>query len=142
MFDPEELLNQSVAGEISTDYNKVPPGEYAAIVGDKMKITNPKDSIILKVPFILSDEALASQMGRKTSQVSYDVFLEYDEAGKLKVGKGENVKLGLLRESLGQKEVSPWKFTDMIGRPARITVAHSMYNGEIYEGITKVVPLG
>jgi hypothetical protein len=60
-------------------------------------------------------------------------MLDLTEEGMLATGKGRNVLLGRLREATGLNQSGePFAFPMLTGRPAKVQVAHRLYEGQIY----------
>jgi len=148
-FDPDVFLSTEVEGELSTTYLPVPEGEYVASIDD-IKIKSPKGSVILEVLWDLQDNEVKEIMSMDKVVVRQSIFLDVEEeTGALSLGENKNVRLGRLRENLGQNTPGqPWSFLSLKGAgPVTVTVSQrpSTKEGEddvIYNDIIKVTPLG
>lgn len=130
-FDADSFLNSSVEGALDTKYPVVPADKYPAQI-DKVATGNGiirngdnagKPWVSLNVHWSIMDEALKQEMDRDKVVVVQRIFLDLDDQGNIAVGKGKNVKLGQLREAVGQNDPSqPWSPNFLVGQMAEIDV--------------------
>lgn len=146
MFNPEAFLNETIKAATSTAYVNVPEGQYPGsyIESLQTKTVNTKDGprVILECLWNISDPdgKLKATTGREKNIVSQSLWLDLDEhTGKLAVGPGCNVGLGLTREALNQnKEGQAWNPNMMIGVPATPEVQHDMSGDKVYARVKNV----
>lgn len=125
-FDTQVFEETAVEGEMETRYTPVPEGDYTAYIeGTKMRQNND-GSLLLDVNWKLVDEGLAESMGLEQVFVRQGIFLdvtEVDGVVTMETGPNKNIKLGRLREALGQNTGKPWSFKMLEGAgPALIHV--------------------
>ncbi len=101
-FDAELFLNQSVEGESETRYTPIPEGDYIAMIDEKLAMREINDSPVLDVTYVIDDEELRAKLDMERLTVRQSIFLDIDETGNIALGTNKNVKLGRLREALGQ----------------------------------------
>lgn len=122
MFDASTFLNQTVSGPMSTSVPSADEGEYTALVaGDDKYIefreveTKNGTRPICRVWYEITDAAQKAKLGRETVRIPQDIWLDLDAGGNLDMGEGKNVRLGQLREALGQNEDTAWTFGKLRG---------------------------
>lgn len=127
MFDPKTFLSSN-SGPMSTSITPCPEGTYTAIVSGEgnledwfrevewkdKKTGEPRSAASARIPFIITDDAVRAKLERDTVTVFYDVFLDLTPDGKLDTGRDKNVKIGQLREALGQNSAN-WEFSNLRG---------------------------
>lgn len=114
-FNADAFMNETVDEPMATSMSGVPDGEYQAVIGDftseafkTIEIEdrkNPGQMIgrpVLEVPFIIQDATLAAKLGREQVVHRETYWLDLDANGKLATGPDKNVRLGQLRDALGQ----------------------------------------
>lgn len=143
-FDPSEILNTPVGAALSTDYLNVPEGVYPAvslqdITGTPNTNRDGDETIILNIPWEISDPTVAEATGRKTSICKQGIFLDLDANGRISEASGANVKLGKLLAAIGLNEPG-WKPTDLGGKPARVTIKHTKKGDDIFANVSAVEP--
>jgi len=144
MFDPENFMHQEVEGALETNYMPVPEGEYEAYIRDlEAKEVNTKNgpSTCLNLNYAVNDDAVAESMGVETPTVRQTVFLDLGEDGSLLMGNGKNIRLGQVREAVGQnKQGKPWSPAQLEGAgPVSILVSHRHGDdGEVYAQVKRV----
>ena len=117
-FDPATFMNQETAGPMETRYTPVPEADYTATIGGEendVVVRKAGDSILLDVTYIVHDEALAEKMGMSRLSVRQGIFLDVGGNGVIELGPNKNVKLGRLREAVGQNKPAPWNFAMLRG---------------------------
>ena len=120
-FDPDAFMNATVDAPLATNLQGVPEGEYTAVIGDfdssafrSVTVTNKttglsQDRPVLEVPFVIQDDALKAKLGREQITHRETFWLDIDANGKLDTGPDKNVRLGQLRNALGQNAAgTPW----------------------------------
>lgn len=114
-FDADSFLNQQTDESMSTRMDPVPEGDYHAVIKD-VGLRESGEYKILDISWDLVSgadggdlDALQSQLGRQNITVRQSLFLDINEVGGLDVGPNKNIRLGRLREILGQnKSGAPW----------------------------------
>lgn len=107
-FDPDTFLDTSIEKANETVYTPIPEGDYQAMV-DKIEGRKAKDSPLLDITFEILDDNLKEKMDQEKLTVRSSVFLDVDDNGMLAFGMNKNVRLGKLRDALGQnKDGKPW----------------------------------
>lgn len=114
-FDADSFMQDTVDAPMATTLQSVPDGEYQAVIGDftseafkTIEIAdkkNPGQKIgrpVLEIPYIIQDAALAAKMEREQVVHRETYWLDLDANGKLATGPDKNVRLGQLRDALGQ----------------------------------------
>lgn len=119
-FDAQEFINATSEGPMSTSIPQCPEGVYTFVVDGDGDIANwfreiewkdkktgaDKSAPAARIPCVCTDDGVKRQLGREKVVVGYDFFLDMKTGanGKkvLDNDEGKNVKLGQLREALGQ----------------------------------------
>lgn len=127
-FDPAKF-SQPITGAMSTEYEVAPEGDFVLMVGDYDEKTwfreqtfenndgTSRDAISVSIPMEILDDNVRVQMGRERVFSRYQFFLDLDPQGNIDFSKGKNVKLGKLREVLGQNDPAlPWSFPMLAGK--------------------------
>ena len=126
----------AVDAPMATNLASVPEGEYSAMIGDfdssafKTVTTTDKntgdkrDRPVLEVPFLIQDDALKAKLGRESVSHRETYWLDMTADGRLDTGLDKNVRLGQLRQALGQNNHGvPWAPTMLRGQgPLRIVI--------------------
>jgi hypothetical protein len=132
IFDPTSFMDMQLTDANSTQAVPVPAGEYVAII-DKIeprqwtsKADPSKSGVALDVTWSVDDEAVKQFLERDKVTVRQGLMLDMnDEGSGLDMGKGKNVSLGRLRDAVGKNQPGvPFAFSQLVGQPARIIVAH------------------
>lgn len=139
MFDPKQFLNQTVNAPMSTKITPAPEGEYIAVISTKVPVVEwfgeaewkdkssgqTKTQPTCKIPFEITDARAKEQVKRETLMVTYDMFLDLDAQGRLDTSDDKNVRLGALREALGQNQDRSWTFEKLYGAgPVMVKIVH------------------
>lgn len=133
-FDPEVFLNTEVQQAMETKFTPVPVGEYPAFI-DEITLREVKDSPILRVVWAIPDPELAQKLGVEKATVNDDVWLDVEENGSLQFGPNRNVRLGRLREVLGQNNPGQaWNFRMLQGAGPVIISVGERFNNQTGEG--------
>lgn len=131
-FDPSQFLNQETDSGMETEYQPVPEGEYTGVILNEENYpldiranTNDKGetSYVLDVNVRLDapGEELADQ-----KVVRYSCWLDLTPSGAFEMGTNKNVRLGRLREAVGQNTPGqPWAIAHLAGQPLKVKVKHS-----------------
>lgn len=151
MFDADDILNFQAEGEMSTEYTPVPEGEwpgyiknYAVKTGISNKDPeNPRPWALLNVGWAITDPEVKRLMERDEDAddpIAYQtVFLDIDENGRMKMGKGNNVPLGKLRDAVGQNGPGAWAIPMLEGCHGLCRVEHrQLEDGRVVGNVTAV----
>lgn|SRR3990167_2180567 len=105
IFNPDSFLQQETTQATEAKYTPIPEAEYRATVDDVTSGLSSKKSVpFLNVTFEIHDENLRKQLGMEHVRVNMNLWLDLTETGAIEVGPNKNVKLGKLREALGQNQ--------------------------------------
>jgi hypothetical protein len=132
-IDLDALMTQTVDSSMSTSMTPCPEGEWQAMLDDiteqSFQVITRDDgteATIFKPNFIITDQAAISAVGRDRLAVPHrGIWLDFDDDGQLSTGKDKNVKLGQLREAVGQNKRKGWGFGKLSGAgPVVVLVRH------------------
>lgn len=148
-FDPEGFLNSEYTDATATKIEPVPEGEYNAqienVTAKKIETKDGDERIIMEVIWEILDDDVKSQLGLDKVTVKQGLFLDLSEEGSIDMSKGRNVRLGKLRDAIGQnKSGKPWAPGNMIGCSAVIDVVQRPDKQDpelIYNDVKKVAKL-
>ena len=111
--DPSKMsLEQGTAGDKAKN-----PGAPWARLDINIQIPDPSGS-------------LAAATGRTNPVVRYGIMLDLNASGMPDFSPGKNINLGRLFKAIGHPVdskgniQSPWSFTELPGKPLKITIAH------------------
>lgn len=144
MFDPEQFLNTKVTEPSATRYLNPPDGAEGVGVISKVaarEVTsrNGDELTFLEVYIETDDPAITEKVKRPSWTGRYSIPLDLTEEGNLALGNGVNVKLGLLREAVGQNTKKAWSPSMLVGQAVRFKVGLRYgEDGQEYADITKV----
>jgi hypothetical protein len=129
-FDPQAFLEAAYTESNDTKLIPVPEGTFPAIA-DKItpRTWTSKDGtssgVALDITWIIEDESVKEHCARDTVTCRQGIMLDMTDEGKLDMGRGKNVGLGLLREALNMNEAGiPFSFANIAGRFANVEVKH------------------
>lgn len=129
-FDVDAFVNSSTEQPLPTRMMPVPVGEFLAVVSshdkwiDIRSITEGKMAgrVIVDIYFDILDDSVKATMGMETVRLRESFFLDMTPDGRLDWGPNKNVKLGRLREAVGQNKAGI-PFGNLKGAgPVRISV--------------------
>lgn len=132
MFDANAFMSQP-AEPLSTKYEVTPEGDFKMMIDTEYKVNNIKfnkdgedrEFQQLELNCVVLDEAIKAKLGRDKVTVRMRIPLDFDEGGKLSTGPNKNVRLGQLRDVLGQNNPG-WVPTQLLGAgPFMGKVTHS-----------------
>lgn len=145
-FDPNTFLNTTYDEANDTKSVPCPAGEYLAIA-DKVEIKtwSSKDGsssgLKLDILWDIQDENVKALLGRDSVKVNQQQMLDLTETGALDLGKGKNIGLGRIRESLDLNTPGqPFAFSMIQGRMAKVVVSHRTVGEDAYAEIKKIAP--
>jgi hypothetical protein len=128
--DPNGLYT-ALIGEIKTDSGTIGKGDNAG-----------KPWISMIVPLKLQLPAAIQALGLPGEfQLTDRVFLDLNEQGGLDNGRGKNRGQRTYREATGLNkagEVFSWRM--LSGKVVKVKVAHELYNGNIVEKVSAILP--
>jgi len=141
-FSPEELMDMTAEGGMETQFVPVPVGEWDAYI-EKIETrsgTSEKgnDWTMLDVFWTITAGEVIQETEQDEPKVRQSIFLDFDDNGRLAMGKNKNIGLGRLRDALGQNGPGPWKFSDLVGGSAIVRVEHREYNGAVFSEVKAV----
>ena len=137
-FDPDAFLNTHVEGQMETKFTPLQEGDYGDAYIDKIEAAEmgggAEKSKVLIVTFAVMDQRAKDQMGMEKPTLKHNIFLDFEEDGRLSFGKNKNVALGALREAVNQNGPEPWSFRRLEGAgPVVLKITHR-FNKETGEG--------
>lgn len=146
-FNVEEFQNLQTDGAFDTEFTPYPEGEYNAVIisdggqnviGVREFIPDNGEAVYyLDVP-VRFNEPGNEEVHDKYIRYSCRLDLTPNKQG-LAVGENKNIKLGQLREAVGQNVPGqPWGFSMLDGQPLRIAVKH---DGKGFARIADVGPM-
>lgn len=130
-FDPATLLSMEVSEANATKYISVPAGEWPARIVDfkGRSAKNAETGVetpVIDIFFGITDPKVIETTGMDEPRVRQSLFLDLNPNGGLATGEGKNVKLGKLRDVLGQnKPGQPWRFDMLRGGIVKVKVSHA-----------------
>lgn len=119
-FNAEQFLQTTTTGPLSTSVKACPEGEFRFMIDDGDKAITFREITAKKGPnagasfatmeilCVCLDDAVKAALGRDKVVVPIKMFLDLTEGGTLDTAEGKNVKLGRLRDTLGQNDGSAW----------------------------------
>lgn len=131
-FNAEQFEATTITEASSTERIPVDENEYAAVI-DKYEFrpTSGKDGksyLFFDIHWAIDSEEQRKKLGREKVVVRQSISLDRTETGALASGKGINVDFGRLREAVGlNQNGQPFRFPDLIGRPAMVKVKHRTF---------------
>lgn len=137
-FDKEAFMHTETEAAMETKFTPVPEGEYNAYIEDVEADTIKTDDgnkPVLQINYTITDEPLKELMDMERVIVRQTVWLDFEEDGTLAFGQNKNVRLGLIRDAVGQNEDGASWSPAMLkgGGPVVIKVGHR-YNKVTDEG--------
>jgi hypothetical protein len=129
-FDPNSFMQMEVTDANATKYISVPAGEWPArivdVKGRVVKNADGNESPVVDVFYGITDPKVVELTGMDEPRVRQSLFLDMNPSGGLAVGEGKNVKLGKLRDVLGQNQAGVrWNFDMLRGGIVKVKVSHS-----------------
>jgi len=158
-FDPDSFLQAPVEGASSTRVSAFPEGDYIAVIDDvgvnsgtiKRGDRAGDPWVSLDITYRLTDfssgnlDEIAESIGRGDKKIRQGVFLDITAEGGIDMSEGSNVRLGRLREAVGQNvEGTPWSPGMLRGAgPLVIRVTQSPDQDDpetVYNRVTRTAP--
>lgn len=151
-FDPEVFLNATVEGEMSTKYSPIPIDEkdtYGPAFVDRVDLRGGESEkgpwVVLDVLWNIQDEELKKTLNRDKVTCRQSIFLDLSPSGAIASGTNQNVKLGKLREAVGQNGPEPWAPSMLVGAgPCEVRISHRPDKNDsdlVYDEVSAVRPL-
>ena len=140
-FDPAVMESTVYEQDSETRFTPIPSGEYRAYTGDELKWREYEDRPICAIDLKIMDAPeLAEQLNMETPSIEYGMFLDTEGDGRLSFGANKNVKLGQLREALGQNHRgTPWSFSMLTGQgPLKIRIEPDKKDPEKYSRVVAI----
>jgi hypothetical protein len=154
-FNADAFLSQAVEGKSSIQPLLLPEGDYGPCYIDSpiteknfqvVKVERDGqqvDQVILRLFWIVQDEAARRVARRDKVTVRQDVWLDFEPSGALSMKEGDNIGLGRVREAVGQNDSGPWAPSHLGGAgPARIHIRHRKDKVKVdtwYQEVDRVV---
>lgn len=127
-FDPNVFLSQELSGANETKFTPIPEGEYKGYIDD-LGMDEYEGQPILIVTYALMDNdgKLGQLLNSDKPTVQDRLFLDMDAAGNIAFGPNKNIKLGALREAVGQNDPKKkWNFNMLRGAgPVLMKISHT-----------------
>lgn len=145
-FDPDTFLSTQVTEKMASHYTPIPEGEYQATIADVV-VRQPKEGMrILDVTYnVIMDDEIRKSLGLDNPTTRQSIFLDTTPSGGLAFGPNRNVKLGKLRDAVGQNVGKPWSPLSLVGAgPLLIKIKHRIDQDDpdiIYTDVARVAPL-
>ena len=148
-LNPEEFLNQASDEALDTVIPVCDEGEWSALVKkvDFREVQIKKGeragqtAYMLDIHWEIQDEGQAARLGF-SPKVRQSLWVDMTPEGGLDRGKGKNVRLGRVREALGQNVAGkPWAPSMLTGGVAVVLVEHSIEGENIYANINRVATI-
>lgn len=134
-FDPNVFLNQELSGSNETKFTPIPEGDEKAWIDD-LGMDSYDDPVRGNVPILIITYALTDDTGKLKELLQMDkptvqdrLFLDLNPDGTIAFGPNKNVKLGRVREAVGQNDPKKkWQFNMLRGAgPVLLKIDHT-YN--------------
>lgn len=156
-FDPNAFMQQTVDSANATTYRLIPERTFKAMVANfeaekifreikwNDKTTGEeKSAIMVNIPFEILDDALKAELDRQTLMADMSIFLDFDATGGLSTAPDKNVRLGQLKDALGQNKPG-WNFAMLRGAgPVMVQIKHEPDKNDPerkYARVAKVMPI-
>lgn len=134
-FDIAGFLSTVYKQQGSTTMPKVPQGEYYADIlpftsDSAMGWTDPDDEgkkqLKFTVNYAIDDDKVRAITHMSKPRVRQMLFLDFAKDGKtLDFTEGSNVRLGRLREAVGQNTAAAWSLANLQGKRVKVTIVHA-----------------
>lgn len=150
-FDADSFLSLTIDQPLETRVTPVPEGEYTASIKNVLARTgqSSKDGsefLSMDVLWEIDDQtgAVKAATGRSPAVVKQSLFIERSSNGGIATGAGANLRLGRLREAVGQNSGGPWAPSMLKGSVARVQVSHRLDKNDasiVYDEVSRVAKL-
>jgi len=139
-FDADTFLGTETDQAMDTHFKPVPEGEYTAMI-DTVVAKEVNDTPVLDITYVILDDELKVTMNMDRVSVRQSIFIDMDENGIIALGDNKNVKLGKLREALGQNS-GTWSPRMLVGAgPVKIKTVNKPDKDDpetIYSNVQRV----
>lgn len=145
-FDPATFEETAVESAMEVRFTPIPEGNYEAFI-DKYALRElDKGGVICDVHWNIIDEDLKAKMKLENITVRQGIFLDIED-DVLALGPNKNIKLGRLREALGQNQTGqPWTLTQLNGAgPVIISVTKRPDKNDptiVYNDVGRITAVG
>ena len=147
-FDPEVFLAQQHTGSLDTRVPPLPEAEYPALIDNvELREVNFRDGgkgLALNVMCLVEGPEVKEACGVPSKRVRYNFLLDLAPDGSLDMSNSKNLRLGRLREAIGQNTERPWSFLDLKGQPVKVRVKHTPDKNDpevVYDEVASVTAL-
>lgn len=133
IFNPDQFMESAIQGANDTKVIPCPTGDWHGRVdsvkaaANEIKKGDRAGDVLAKLNVfweVLDDEP-KRVTGREKVMTRQEIVLDLTDEGLLDMGKGKNVKLGKLREAIGQNDPTvPFSPRNLVGALATINVGH------------------
>ena len=143
-FDPDLFLGGEIEGGFETSYERVPAGEFSAMIEDvKVRKINTEngEQAVMDITWLILDEEVKKETELERPTCRQGVFLDVNKKGGLERGKNKNVGVGRLLEALGMDKGAKWSPEGLKSSTAVIRVEHKPNKDDPenpYANVTKV----
>lgn len=142
-MNQNSFLDTVVTSSNSVEYPVVPEGAYGAYISElKTRSGKNKDGgtwSMMDVIWTLTDQEAIEILENPEPKVMQSFFLDFTPEGGLDFAEGKNVKLGRLREALGQNQDGvEWRPMDMYGQNAIIHISHRQVGEDTFMDVKRV----
>ena len=155
MFDINQIMSTSVNVAGDVNYAPIPQGVYTALIKEVKleerqheKINDGTPFVEFNVTYLIDDDDVRAELEKDEVIISDNYILDVttDENGRdsLDFGKGKNIKLNRLRETLGQNEPGvDWQMEHLKGKMLKIQVTHTpRKSGDgVYANVSQVAAI-
>jgi hypothetical protein len=127
------FLTENFEGVLDTHLVPIPIGEHLAVIGTGEKdvdfqfgVSQKSNKPWMRVDLMLDypDPNLASQLKREKVRSRWGIMIDLDENGKPDFRPQRNIRLGQLRDAVGQNKPGPWNFNMLKGQQIKVRHEH------------------
>lgn len=147
VFDPSSVLNETYSESNSTARIPIPEGEHPGVIED-VQINQwqtrdgSKSGLKLDVRWAVDSAEAREATGLPSPTCRQSIMLDLTEQGGLDMSRGKNTNLGRLRAATGLNTPGePFAFSMLVGKAARVKIAHRVDGENIYDEVKGVVSL-
>lgn len=111
---------------MESKFTPLPEADYNAYIDSisAAEMGNDKSKVLV-VTFAITDESAKTFMQMEKPTVKHNIFLDFEEDGRLSFGKNKNIGLGALREATGLNGPEPFSFRMLEGKgPVVLKLTH------------------
>ena len=151
IFDSDTFLGQEYSGKLDDVMTPVPTGVYTAVIDrygiSQIQRDDGSEPLVLEITWAIDDpdEAVKRITKRKRNSVRQSGWIEdlttnAQGALTVDVSPGCNVRLGQFLSAVGLNTGSPWSWSQLQGKAAKVEVNHtvSKKDGEVYANVKTV----